>query len=61
MKKSVKKLVLGKETVRSLEASDLGQAGAGWTDLCSGRIGCATYVCVTSAGPYACAYPCIRP
>jgi hypothetical protein len=40
MKKTPKKLVLAKETVRRLEDSDLGEV-AGATDRCgSGNIGC---------------------
>lgn len=56
MKKTLKKLVLAKETVRDLGAADLGKAAGG-----SGNFDCFTYVCATSAGPYLCAHACIEP
>lgn len=53
MKKHVKKLKLAKETVRSLETTDIGKADAG-----AGTYTCLSYWCATSAGPYVCAQVC---
>jgi hypothetical protein len=49
-KKTIKKLELAKETVRSLERTDLEQiAGAGWTDTCNNLTACHSNGCFTRA------------
>lgn len=49
--KTKKKLVLSRETVRSLGTTDLGKVAGGSRD-------CITYWCQTSNGPYVCGQVC---
>jgi hypothetical protein len=51
MKKKTKKLVLAKETVRSLGTTDIGKAAGG-------SRACLSYWCATSNGPYVCGQAC---
>ena len=58
MKKTTKKLVLSRETVRNLKEPALRRADGGDNSL---RYGCITSGCPTSNGPYLCQYACIEP
>jgi hypothetical protein len=56
VKKTAKKLHLAKETMRNLDTKTLGRApGAGQTV----GYNCLSYLCVTSDGPFECAFACI--
>ncbi len=58
VKRTAKKLQLGKETMRSLETKMLGRAhGAGQTV----GTNCLTWLCATTDGPFECADACIAP